>query len=91
MLTTLLVSYLKRIAARVRLNVDWQRLVSDIHKGSSLFNVVSVICLREMFDVFVDPVLSTAVTPTNASLATGKGSSRFNSSKIKVCAVFFKI
>ncbi|XP_074618183.1 uncharacterized protein LOC141877191 isoform X2 [Acropora palmata] len=29
-----------------------------------------------------DPVLSTAVTPTNASLATGKGSSRFNSSKI---------
>ncbi|XP_015777094.1 PREDICTED: uncharacterized protein LOC107355094 isoform X5 [Acropora digitifera] len=30
-----------------------------------------------------DPVLSTAVTPTNASLATGKGSSRFNSSKIR--------
>ncbi|XP_044175105.1 adhesion G protein-coupled receptor L2-like isoform X5 [Acropora millepora] len=29
-----------------------------------------------------DPVLSTAVTPTNASLATGKGSSRANSSKI---------
>ncbi|XP_044175102.1 adhesion G protein-coupled receptor L2-like isoform X2 [Acropora millepora] len=29
-----------------------------------------------------DPVPSTAVTPTNASLATGKGSSRFNSSKI---------
>ncbi|XP_015777098.1 PREDICTED: uncharacterized protein LOC107355094 isoform X9 [Acropora digitifera] len=29
-----------------------------------------------------DPVLSTAVTPTNASLATGKGSSRFNSSNI---------
>ena len=41
--------------------------------------------------MFVDPVPSTTVTPTHASLATGKGSSRFNSSKITVCAVFFKI
>jgi len=44
-----------------------------------------------MFDVFADPVLSTAVPPTNASLGTGKGSSRANSSKITVCAVCFKI